>query len=99
MQLYFTQGKKQRRRRLSAEAQKDLAWWAKVLLLAPERSIQVQKRDIVFLWSDAAGTKGLGVFYTRGIDEYSGPEPDSAFLISLPSYIALAIEHIKTKEM
>ena len=99
MQLYFTQGKRQMRRRLSAEAQKDLVLWAKVLLLAPERSNQVQKWDIVSLWSDAAGIKELGAFYTRGTDQYSGPEPDSAFSISLPSYIARAREHINTKEM
>ena len=62
MHLYFTSERKQIRRRLSSGAQKDLAWWAKVLLPAPERSIQVERRDVVTLWSDAAGTKGLGAF-------------------------------------
>ena len=59
----------------------------------------MQKRDIVSLWSDAAGTKRLRAFYTRGIDQYSGPEPDSTFSIPLPSYIVRAREHINTKEM
>ena len=39
-----------------SEAQKDLAWWAKVLLLVPERSIQVEGRDTSakkYLASDA----------------------------------------------
>ena len=49
------------------------------------------------MWSDAAGTKGLGAFYTSGIGQQ--PEPDAAFSISLPSYIARAREHINTKEM
>ena len=97
MQVYFTSERKPIRRHVSCEAQNDLAWWAKVSLLAPERSIQVERRDIVTLWSDAAGTKGLGAFYTSGIGQQ--PEPDAAFSISLPSYIARAREHINTKEM
>ena len=57
----------------------------------------MERRDIVTLWSDAAGTKGLGAFYTSGIGQQ--PEPDAAFSISLPSYITRAREHINTKEM
>ena len=57
----------------------------------------MERRDIVTLWSDAAGTKGLGAFYTSGSGQQ--PEPDAAFSTSLPSYIARAREHINTKEM
>ena len=67
------------------------------MLLAPERSIQVERRDIVTLWSDAAGTKGIGAFYMKRIGQQ--PEPGAAFSISLPCYIARAREHINTKEM
>ena len=42
-------------------------------------------------------TKGLGAFYTSRIGQQ--PKPDTAFSISLPSYIARAREHINTKEM
>ena len=67
------------------------------MLLALERSIQVERRHIVTLCTDAVGTKEIGVFYTRGISQQ--PEPDAAFSISLPCYIARAREHINTEEL
>ena len=45
MQLYFTSEPKQIRRRLSSEAQKDLAWWAKSYYL-PRRGQFRWKREI-----------------------------------------------------
>jgi len=115
LEVYFlehsTQGRN-RWRRITREAYQDLKWWRRVLDKAPERSIQQERRDIVALWSDASGTKGLGAFYTRpkraarGVKSSpnSNPEthvtvPSHTFSISLPRYLNKHNEHINTKEM
>lgn len=71
-----------------------------MLAVAPERSIKIGSREIIALWSDAAGTKGLGPFYP---DEHSQsnphPKPGAAFSLSLPRHLARMNEHINTKEM
>jgi len=67
MELYFPNISRHYRRRVSAEAHKDLTWWAQVLKGVPVRSIREEMRDIVCLWSDASGTKGLGAYYTSPI--------------------------------
>ena len=41
MELYFPPGSKHNRKRISSEAQRDLAWWSKALLHPPERSIAI----------------------------------------------------------
>ena len=52
MELHFpengTQGRNCRRR-ITREAHQDLKWWQQLLASAPERSIQVERRDIVAL--------------------------------------------------
>jgi len=60
MQLHYPDNMRHRRWRISSEARKDLHWWEKVLTLTPERSILKADRQEISLWSDAAGTKGLG---------------------------------------
>ena len=65
MQLYFPTERSYYRRRISSEAQRDLTWWQKVLAMAPERSIRKESRETISMWSDAAGTKGLGVSISR----------------------------------
>ena len=115
MELHFPDNGAQGRncrRRITREAHQDLKWWQQLLASAPERSIQVERRDIVALWSDASGTKGLGAFYTRskitGREGQSSPNfnpetripmPSRAFSISLPRYLNKNNEHINTKEM
>ena len=100
MQLYFPTDQKYYRRRISREAHKDLIWWLKVLTIAPERSIKEESRETIAMWSDAAGTKGLGAFYVEKHTQADPqPDPGSAFAIPLPPYIARTKEHINTKEM
>ena len=78
----------------------------------PERYIARQEREIVMLWSDAAGTKGLGAFFidkrqracrlsssAHNQDATTQPYPEAAFSIALPKYIMRKREHINTKEM
>ena len=96
MQLYFPTEHTYYRRRISSEAHKDLLWWKKVLTIGPERSIQKSPREIISMWSDAAGTKGLGAFY---FDTNPQPKPGCAFSIALPSNLVNSKEHINTKEM
>ena len=67
------------------------------------------------MWSDAAGTKGLGAFYIdntlnlthpyndkphpQSSSIHLGSSPGSAFSITLPISVTRAREHINTKEM
>jgi len=97
MESYFPPGSVHSKRRLSREAQKDLAWWSQVLQTPPERSMLKRTRDVIFAWSDAASTKGLGAFYMSGGETM--PRPGSAFAISIPSYLANSKAHINTQEM
>ena len=112
MQLYYPDDTRHRQRRVCTEACKDLNWWAKVLALTPERSILKADRQQISLWSDAAGTKGLGAFYIQLPEPATlnpgpahsallppQPQPGMAFAISLPRYITRTSEHINTKEM
>jgi len=97
MQLYFPPGSGQQRHRISSEAQKDLAWWAEVLSDNPQRSIALQRREIIRTWSDAASTKGLGAYYTCLSLPY--PQAHSVLSIALPNSTIHTREHINTEEM
>ena len=97
MELYFPIGGRHKLRRISGAAKKDLAWWAKVLSLVPERSISNAEHEKIRAWSDAASTKGLGAFYLR--ENQVQPQPDSAFSIPLPRSLLKGQEHINTQEM
>jgi len=97
MEVYFPAGNPHHRRRISAEAKRDLVWWSKALSEAPERSIAGTKRKIIRVWSDAASTNGLGAFYLS--PNQDKPDPDAAFCIPLPRSLATAREHINTTEM
>jgi len=112
MQLFFHPGRRTRRRRVSTEATKDLRWWTSALATKPELCIARQEREIVMLWSDAVGTKGLGAFFidkrqracrpsssAHNQDATTQPYPEAAFSIALPKYIMRKREHINTKEM
>ena len=102
------------RRRISREVQKALRWWECILAGAPERSITNEHRERVYLWSDAAGSKGLGAYYvdmrqassperrdnTEFTREYSlKPHKRSAFSITLQRFLLRQNEHINTKEL
>jgi len=67
MQLYILTERTYYRRRISSEAQRGLTWWQKVLARAAERSIRKESRETISIYSDAAGTKGLGAV---SIDSY-----------------------------
>lgn len=115
MQLFFPpRSRHHYQRRISREAHKDLNWWHKLLELGPERSIQKAERETIYLWTDAAGSKGLGAFYTysqlaKPGEKSSGaapagrtrphPLPGMAFSINLPRHLRRTREHINTKEM
>ena len=97
MELYFPTEGRNRRRRLSREAVRDIRWWSQLLSSPPERSILTRQREQVLTWSDASSTRGLGGFYLRSNDSY--PEPGSAFSIPLPRHLSRSREHINTQEM
>ena len=97
MELYFPLSGRHQRRRISGAAQKDIAWWGKVLLLVPERSISNAKHERIREWSDAASTKGLRAFYLR--ENQLHLQPDTAFSIPLPQSLSKGQEHINTQEM
>ena len=97
MDLYFPPGTRHAKRRLSREAQKDLALWSEVLKHPPERSIAQKTREVVLAWSDAASTKGLGRYYLSG--SQTSPLPESAISITLPPHLTKTKEHINTQEM
>jgi len=97
MELYFPPGNGHQPRRISGEGRKDLAWWAEVLSGAPEWFIATHARETIFIWTDAASSKGLGAFYT--MNTQLTPQPESAFSILLLTSQTHAREHINTLEM
>jgi len=97
MEMYFPPGNRHQRRRISGEGRKDLAWLAEVLSGAPERSIATHARETIFVWTEAASSKGLGAFSTT--NTRPTPQPESAFSIVLPTSQTHAREHINTLEM
>jgi len=97
MELYFPQGSKDRRRRISSEAHKDLAWWSQILSESPERSIRTRDRNIIRTWTDAASKKGLGGYFLQ--EGETIPQPGAAFSIRLPRHLGRTKEHINTQEM
>jgi len=97
MELYFPPGNGHQRQRISGEGRKDLAWWAEVLSEVPERSIATHATETIFIWTDAASSKGLGAFYTTNTQPT--PQPESVFSIVLPTSQTHAREHINTLEM
>ena len=109
MELYFPNTDRRYQWRVSREAQKDLNWWVKVLGIPPVRSIRGEMRDVIYLWTDASGMKGLGAYYTHGTStaranqkpnsSIQQPQPGKAFSIPLPRHIWRKQEHINTKEL
>ena len=115
MHLQFPNERRHFLRRISIEAHKDLRWLSRVLARAPVRSIQKQTRSTFSMWSDAAGTKGLGAFYIdnnanlthryndkpslQSSSIHPGPRPGSAFSITLPTSVTCAREDINTKQI
>lgn len=97
MELYFPIGGRHQKRRVSSEAQNDLAWWNAVLEQPPQRSIKLRIRETISTWTDAASTKGLSAFFTS--ERHPSPQPDSAFCLALPSHLLRKQEHINTQEM
>jgi len=97
MELYFPPGNGHQGRWISGEGRKDLAWWAEVLSGASERSIATHARETIFVWTDAASSKGEGAFYTTNTQPT--PQPESAFSIVLPTSQTHTREHINTLEM
>ena len=97
MEVYFPPGGRYQRCSLSSEAKMDLVWWEEVLTRTPKRSIAVQVRQTISVWSDASSTKGLGAFYTS----HSQPQPQShsAFAIPISPNPSLRNEHINTQDM
>ena len=79
MELYYPPGIWYTKRRVSPEAQKDLDWWANTLSHVPARSMALKTLDVIYAWSDAASTKGLGAFYTSLMQPT--PTYNSAFSI------------------
>jgi len=63
LQIYFPAQSPPCRRGISREAQKDLRWWKGIHAGAQERSIRKELRERVYLWSNVAGSKGLGAYY------------------------------------
>ena len=98
MEHYFPPGSKHNRKRLSREAQRDLAWWSKTLLHLPERSIANSRREVIPAWSDAASTHGFGGFYISRQNQ-AHPGPGSALTIPIPLPLARGREHINAQEM
>lgn len=94
---------------MSGEAKKDLTWWVRVVETAPVRSIRGDRRDVIYLWTDASGTKGLGAYYTCEISTAQTnhkpnsctrqPQPGRAFSIPLPRHIWRKREHINIQEL
>jgi len=97
MELYFPPGNGHQQQRISDEGRKDLAWWAEVLSGAPERSIANHARETIFVWTDAASSRGLGAFYTTNTQPM--PQLESPFSIVLPTSQTHAREHINILEM
>lgn len=97
MESDFPPGSVHSKRRLSREAQKDVAWCSQVLQTPPKRSMLKRTRDVILSGSDPASTKGLGAFYMSGGETM--PQSGTAFSISIPNYLANSKEHIITQEM
>ena len=97
MELYFPPGNGHQGRRISGEGREDLAWWAEVLSGAPERLIATHAKETIFVWTDAASSKGSGGFYTTNTQPT--PQPESVFSIVLPTSQTHAREYINTFEM
>lgn len=103
MQLFFPPGQ-QARRRISAEALKDIRWWLQLLegpgVIERQIVLPAASRTRVYVWSDAAGSKGLGGYFLRSqqqkVTDIAAAE---AFSSSLPRNIQRMKEHINTKEM
>ena len=94
MELYFPTEGRNRRRRLSREAVRDIRWWSQLPSCVPERSIFTSQREQVLIWSDTSSTRGLGGYYL--CRNQSHPEPCSAFSIPLPKNLARFREHINS---
>ena len=112
MEIFFPSHRSTYRKRTSGNARKDLSWWLTALKHHPERSIELEDREIVMVWSDAAATKGLGAFYIdKRVANCLGtspsdcgnpceqPYPKAAFSIPLPKFLRRKREHINTMEM
>ena len=98
MQQYFPlQAARHRKRLISREAHKDIAWWTNALQYPPDQSIAATLREVICAWSDAASTKGLGGFYLD--KSHADPEQGCVFIIPMLQSLAMGKEHINTQEM
>lgn len=91
-------------RRISTEARKDLTWWKDLLStsMEVERLFLPMARKEFAMWTDAAGTKGIGGYYIPGDSRENDWQRvclTRAFALALPRHIENKREHINTKEM
>ena len=101
LQLFFPPGRSVRRR-ISAEAHKDLTWWAKLLSKDTpiERRFMAARRCQFAMWTDASGLKGLGGYYREEASTSTRDIlPKAAFMLALARHIQRHHEHINTKEI
>ena len=103
LQLFFPPGK-HARRRISPEAQKDLTWWRELLSTNTEveRLFLPTSRNQVSMWTDAAGSQGIGGYFITGDPGAYCPRKlclTQAFALAFPRHIQKKKEHINTKEM
>ena len=103
LELFFPAGK-YARRRISTEAHKDLTWWKDLLStnMEVERLFLPMARKVFAMWTDAAGTKGIGGYYIPGNSRENERQRlclTWAFALALPRHIENKREHIHTKEM
>jgi hypothetical protein len=87
------------RRRLSSEAREDMKWWLSLLPTSPATRFLRRDRTTIFAWSDASGTKGMGVYYRLPNQDLHHITESQVFSAQSPRHIQQKREHINTKEM
>jgi hypothetical protein len=87
-----------RARRITPQMKEDLRWWLAFLPQWSGISIIRPTREEVFIWTDAAGRKGIGGYLLRAMDEpLHLLEPKHAFSARIPRHYR--DKHINAKEM
>jgi hypothetical protein len=85
-------------RPITPQMKEDLRWWLAFLPQWSGISIIRPTREEVFIWTDAAGRKGIGGYLLRAIDEpLHLLEPKYAFSARIPRHYR--DKHINAKEM